>query len=68
MFGVMLIFAYTMFVCIDTFSSEDTCHLKSKLVPRISSLMCGLFLCVVLGIEIHFIHDYLLLSVIIYCS
>jgi hypothetical protein len=30
-------FAYTMFVCIATFSSEDTCHLKSKLVPRISS-------------------------------
>jgi hypothetical protein len=30
-------FAYTMFVCIATFSGEDTCHLKSKLVPRISS-------------------------------
>jgi hypothetical protein len=30
-------FAYTMFVCIATFSSEDTCHLKSKLVPGISS-------------------------------
>jgi hypothetical protein len=26
-----------MFVCIATFSSEDTCHLKSKLVPGISS-------------------------------
>jgi hypothetical protein len=26
-----------MFVCIATFSSEDTCHLKSKLVPEISS-------------------------------
>jgi hypothetical protein len=26
-----------MFVCIATFSSEDTSHLKSKLVPRISS-------------------------------
>jgi hypothetical protein len=37
MFGVMLIFAYTMFVCIDTFSSEDTSHLKSKLIPGISS-------------------------------
>jgi hypothetical protein len=30
--------AYTMFVCIATFSSEDMCHLKSKLVPGISSL------------------------------
>jgi hypothetical protein len=29
-------FAYVMFVCIDTFSSEDTCHPKSKLVPGIS--------------------------------
>jgi hypothetical protein len=28
-----------MFVCIATFSSEDTCHLKSKLVPEISSAM-----------------------------
>jgi hypothetical protein len=37
MFGVMLIFAYTMFVCIATFSSEVTCHQKSKLVPEISS-------------------------------
>jgi hypothetical protein len=26
-----------MFVCIATFSSEDTSHLKSKLVPGISS-------------------------------
>jgi hypothetical protein len=26
-----------MFVCIATFSSEDMCHLKSKLVPGISS-------------------------------
>jgi hypothetical protein len=38
MFGVMLIFAYTMFVCIATFSGEDMCHLKSKLVPEISSV------------------------------
>jgi hypothetical protein len=30
-------FAYTMFGCIATFSSEDTCHLKNKLVPGISS-------------------------------
>jgi hypothetical protein len=30
-------FAYTLFVCIATFSSEDTCHLKSKLVPVMSS-------------------------------
>jgi hypothetical protein len=30
-------FAYTMFVRIATFSSEDTSHLKSKLVPGISS-------------------------------
>jgi hypothetical protein len=29
--------AYTLFVCIATFSSEDTCHLKSKLVPGFSS-------------------------------
>jgi hypothetical protein len=33
----MLIFAYTMFVCIATFSGEDTSHLKSKLVPGIAS-------------------------------
>jgi hypothetical protein len=26
-----------VFVCIATFSSEDMCHLKSKLVPGISS-------------------------------
>jgi hypothetical protein len=37
MIGVMLILAYTMFVCIATFSSEDTSQLKSKLVPEISS-------------------------------
>jgi len=37
MFGVMLIFAYTMFVCIATFSSEDMCHLKIIVVPGISS-------------------------------
>jgi hypothetical protein len=37
MFGAMLNFAYTMFVFIATFNSEDTCHLKSKLVPGISS-------------------------------
>jgi hypothetical protein len=36
MFGVMLIFAYTMFVCIATTNGEDTCHLN-KLVPGISS-------------------------------
>jgi hypothetical protein len=30
-------FAYTMFVCIATFSSEVTSHLKSKLVPKILS-------------------------------
>jgi hypothetical protein len=30
-------FAYIMFVCIATFSSEVTSHLKSKLVPGISS-------------------------------
>jgi hypothetical protein len=30
-------FACTMFVCIATSSSEDTSHLKSKLVPGISS-------------------------------
>jgi hypothetical protein len=32
MFGVMLIFAYAMFVCVATSSSEVTSHLKSKLV------------------------------------
>jgi hypothetical protein len=43
-------FAYTMFVYIATFSSEDTCHLKSKLVPGIScprqvvSLMTSFYL------------------------
>jgi hypothetical protein len=37
MFGVMLIFSYVMFVCIATFSSEDTSHLKIILVPGISS-------------------------------
>jgi hypothetical protein len=30
-------FSYTMFVCIATFSSEVTSHLKSKLVPGILS-------------------------------
>jgi hypothetical protein len=30
-------FAYTMFVRITTFSSEDTCHLKIILLPGISS-------------------------------
>jgi hypothetical protein len=30
-------FAYTLLVCVATFSSEDTYHLKSKLVPGISS-------------------------------
>jgi hypothetical protein len=30
-------FAYTMFVCIATFSIEVTSHLESKLVPGISS-------------------------------
>jgi hypothetical protein len=38
MFGVMLIFDYAMFVCIATISSDVTSHLKSKLVPGISSL------------------------------
>jgi hypothetical protein len=33
MFGVMLILPIPCFVCIATTSSEDTCHLKSKLVP-----------------------------------
>jgi hypothetical protein len=37
MFGVMLIFAYTIFVCIATFSSEVMSHLKIILVPGISS-------------------------------
>jgi hypothetical protein len=32
MFGVMLIFAHTMFVCIAMSSSEVTSHLKTKLV------------------------------------
>jgi hypothetical protein len=31
-------FAYTMFVCVATTSSEVTSHLKGKLVPRILSL------------------------------
>jgi hypothetical protein len=30
MFGAMLIFAYTMFVCTATSSSEVTSHLKTK--------------------------------------
>jgi hypothetical protein len=34
MFGVMLIFAYAMFVCIATSSSVVMSHLKTKLVPR----------------------------------
>jgi hypothetical protein len=40
MFGVMLIFSYSMFVCIATSSSEVTSHLKTKLVKYlgISSL------------------------------
>jgi hypothetical protein len=33
MFGVILIFFYTMFVCIATISNEVTSYLKSKLVP-----------------------------------
>jgi hypothetical protein len=33
MFGVMLIFAYTMYICIATSRSEVTNHLKAKLVP-----------------------------------
>jgi hypothetical protein len=37
MFGAMLIFVYTMFVCIAMFSGDITSHLKSKLVPRILS-------------------------------
>jgi hypothetical protein len=32
MFGVILIFAYIMYVCIATSSSEVMSHLKSKLV------------------------------------
>jgi hypothetical protein len=32
MIGVMLNFAYTIFVCIATSSSEVTSHLKTKLV------------------------------------
>jgi hypothetical protein len=40
MFGVMLIFVHTIFVCIATSSSEVTSHLKTKLVKYlgISSL------------------------------
>jgi hypothetical protein len=40
MFGVMLIFSYSMFVCIAMSSSEVTSHLKTKLVKYlgISSL------------------------------
>jgi hypothetical protein len=37
MFGVMLFFAYTMFVCIATISSEVTRIWRIILVPRISS-------------------------------
>jgi hypothetical protein len=33
MFGVMLIFVYTMSICIATISSEVASHLKYKLVP-----------------------------------
>jgi hypothetical protein len=33
MFSVMLIFAYTMSVCIATNSNEVTSHLKTNLVP-----------------------------------
>jgi hypothetical protein len=32
-FDEMLIFSYTMFVCIATISNEVTSHLKTKLVP-----------------------------------
>jgi hypothetical protein len=40
MIGVMLIFSYTMFVCIATSRSEVTSHPKTNLVkvPGISSL------------------------------
>jgi hypothetical protein len=40
MFGVLLIFAYTMSICIATSSSEITSHLKINLEKylRISSL------------------------------
>jgi hypothetical protein len=31
-----------MFVCIATISNEDTCHLKSKLVPGKSEASCVL--------------------------
>jgi hypothetical protein len=34
MFWCDINFAYTMFVCIPTISSEVTSHLKTKLVPR----------------------------------
>jgi hypothetical protein len=37
MFGGMLIFVYTMFVCIATTSREFSSHLKITLVTRISS-------------------------------
>jgi hypothetical protein len=36
-FIISCCFVYTMFVCIATTSSEVTSHLKSKLVPGISS-------------------------------
>jgi hypothetical protein len=38
MFGVMLIFVYTMFVCIATSSNEVTSHLKTKLVTYLGIL------------------------------
>jgi hypothetical protein len=38
MFGVMLIFAYTMSVCIATSSREVMSHWKTNLVPGISCL------------------------------
>jgi hypothetical protein len=38
MFGVMLIFAYTMSVCIATSSREVMSHRKINMVPGISSL------------------------------
>jgi hypothetical protein len=38
MFGVMLIFAYTMSVCIATSRREVMSHRKTNMVPGISSL------------------------------
>jgi hypothetical protein len=61
MFGVMLIFAYTMFVCIATTSSEVTSHLKTKLVPGISCLRQVVPL-------ITFLYPIMFLSITVTCS